>query len=86
MEGHSEGPVNTLTCLSVDLILYHRVRRWLNIKPTLSQRFVFEWNCNCYFNCQYCSTHNVSTIHIKHEILLQYWANVYDAGPAFKHY
>ena len=21
-----------------------------NIKTTLSQRFVFKWNCNCYFN------------------------------------
>ena len=40
MEALSEGPVNTLTCLSVGGMLYHCLRRWPNIKTTLDQHFV----------------------------------------------
>ena len=41
METHSEGQVNTLTCLSVEWMLYHC--RWPNIKTTLVRRFfVFD--------------------------------------------
>ena len=35
MDGHSEGPIHTLTCLFVDSILYQCVRHWPNIKTTL---------------------------------------------------
>ena len=38
METHSEGPVNTLTCLSVDEMLYHCLRRSPNIKTTWSRK------------------------------------------------
>ena len=41
-ESHSECPVHTLTCISVDLRLYHYPRRLPNIKTTLIQRFVLE--------------------------------------------
>ena len=44
-KGHSAGPVNTLTCLSVGLILYHCVRHWPNIGST----FCICWNYNYYF-------------------------------------
>ena len=42
IETYSEGPVNTLKCLSVGSImsmLYRCLRRWLNIK-TLDRRFM----------------------------------------------
>ena len=83
MESHSGCTVHTLTCLSVDLMLYHYSRRWPNIRTTLIQRFAFKKNCNC---CNFiCSIWKVSTVHTKYTILVQYWATVCDAGPELKH-
>ena len=83
MESLPACTVHTLTCLSVDLMVYHYPRRKPNIKRTLIQRFVFEKNCNCYFNC---SIRKVSAVHTKYTILVRYSAPVCDAGPEFKHW
>ena len=86
MESFLECTVHRLICVSADLMLYLCLRRYPNIKTTLSQRFVFEWNCNCYFNCQMYHLNEIYTVHNKNEILVQYRATVCDAGPALKHH
>ena len=43
MEIHSEGQVNTWTCLSVGWMLYHCLRHRPNIKTTLNRCFVLAY-------------------------------------------
>ena len=82
MESQSGCTVHTVTCLSVDLMLYQYPRRQPNIKTTLIPRFALKKYCNCYFIC---SIWKVSTVYTKNTILVQYWATDCDAGPELKH-
>ena len=79
---HSEGSVNTLSCLSAYWMLYHCLRRWSNIKTTLGRRFVFDRATTVILIVK-CST-NVPDDHSKHPRWVQWRASVCKTVPALK--
>ena len=65
MEAHKVCLVNTLTWLSVGLMLYHCPRRRPNIKTTLCRRFVLDGITTVILIVK-CSTLKVTTVHSKY--------------------